>query len=169
MCGEDERKRRTKNPPMGRSPRVRGRREASIWRKVMMGSIPACAGKTPGDEPPAKRERVDPRVCGEDTLRQCKYIAAKGRSPRVRGRLEVDEFDFADDRSIPACAGKTVCASTGRKRDRVDPRVCGEDRTTHMALHKDEGRSPRVRGRPFLLDLLQAFFGSIPACAGKTP
>ena len=94
---------------------------------------------------------------------------AKGSSPRVRGKRRRWQPRPWADRLIPARAGKTCGAWTGRGLAWAHPRACGEN----VALGRQHvlavGSSPRVRGKrragrpdPGVLRL-------IPARAGKTP
>ena len=48
------------------------------------------------------------------------------------------------------------------------PRVCGENDLALCTCKKATGSSPRVRGKLALMRSTVAFFGLIPACAGKT-
>ena len=65
VCGETSWTSPRRSSPPGRSPRVRGNRVKSGPVRVLMWSIPACAGK-PGPSCSRRRcPRVDPRVCGE--------------------------------------------------------------------------------------------------------
>ena len=168
MCGEDEGQRMSASSKQGRSPRVRGRLilKTGGWR--IPGSIPACAGKTPGLLEMAERGQVDPRVCGEDRIMLDAILRAAGRSPRVRGRRYAVAIFAMSSRSIPACAGKTRRALSIVRRIKVDPRVCGEDKFTRSFTRTFTGRSPRVRGRPDPAGHALGRHGSIPACAGKT-
>ena len=71
---------------MGRSPRVRGRRERDVFTRLDVGSIPACAGETAVLPVLTVYSEVDPRVCGGDAMAIRLAPANGGRSPRVRGR-----------------------------------------------------------------------------------
>ena len=50
------------------------------------------------------KQRDDPRVCGEDSLKGVPIPSDWGRSPRVRGRRGSDERH----NRLPVCAGKTL-------------------------------------------------------------
>mgnify|MGYP001677537341 CR=1 FL=1 len=73
---------------------------------------------------------------------------AVGSSPRVRGKPGQGSGRSADQRLIPACAGKTQASGGPTSSDGAHPRVCGENGC----------RVLRHRTSPWL----------IPACAGKT-
>ena len=114
VCGEDSPRRAAGSVMTGRSPRVRGRPEATGFEGRLCGSIPACAGKTPARSFARRIIRVDPRVCGEDVARAVIVAFCWGRSPRVRGRLDRCPVERLDARSIPACAGKTSAPHASR-------------------------------------------------------
>ena len=169
MCGEDiERGDLLRGAP-GRSPRVRGRLRTHNTEFTRLGSIPACAGKTDSAPNTNLPDPVDPRVCGEDSSISAVRQHVRGRSPRVRGRHDSIDRTVTRYGSIPACAGKTIQSTSCCPILRVDPRVCGEDHPSSSNHQASGGRSPRVRGRRKWKGEGTHFFGSIPACAGKTP
>ena len=51
--------------PEGRSPRARGSLVLNMGHPAISGSIPACAGKPPGEFDSRYPLQVDPRVRGE--------------------------------------------------------------------------------------------------------
>ena len=75
-------------------------------------------------------------------------FAAKGLSPRVRGKPGTEGDRLETVRSIPACTGETWCIYRG------------ED--------SFEGLSPRVRGKLMRARLCIHLVRSIPACTGET-
>ena len=91
-----------------------------------------------------------------------------GSSPRVRGKLPRGRNSIRKPGLIPACAGKTHAAPRHRCSPRAHPRVCGENRFNTDALLRDDGSSPRVRGKLLELGAEDDREGLIPACAGKT-
>ena len=151
----------------GPSPRVRGSRRLPRAVAVLVGSIPACAGKPIGAGGGSSVAGVHPRVCGEAPATCPTCPTMRGPSPRVRGSLgdAVDATTRA--RSIPACAGKPgsgrrACVCRG-----VHPRVCGEALERQPTRKGFIGPSPRVRGSRHHGDQVRGERGSIPACAGK--
>ena len=152
---------------MGLSPRVRGNLRPDQLRRVVRGSIPACAGE-PGDVVVmARPSGVYPRVCGgtyDPTNFDGVYV---GLSPRVRGNPAARISALRISRSIPACAGEPAPPTPPAPPATVYPRVCGGTACRRYTRAAERGLSPRVRGN--LLDGLHGArkVGSIPACAGE--
>ena len=110
-----------------------------------------------------------------------------GLSPRVRGNPAREVRGQVNAGSIPACAGEPcwVCpahsampvypacageparARPGLGTARVYPRVCGGTTVAHPRVVVDAGLSPRVRGNPVVVVIVQDDHRSIPACAGE--
>ncbi len=133
------------------------------------GSIPAWAGETPIDRPPAPANRVHPRVGGGDGHHQAAPYAATGPSPRGRGRLVQQRRVLGDSGSIPAWAGETFHAGPLRNVRRVHPRVGGGDLDGYeLRDARHSGPSPRGRGRHRAKQDRRIRGGSIPAWAGET-
>ena len=167
VCGEATYRRTRQSAMAGPSPRVRG---SHCQRRTVgnnHGSIPACAGKPYDDRVARLRHRVHPRVCGEAVTTVWPACAPPGPSPRVRGSLCPRRTDHRRQGSIPACAGKPPPGTKSCPRGRVHPRVCGEARGVRELILATNGPSPRVRGSPDSRDSTHAWWGSIPACAGK--
>ena len=173
---------------MGSSPRVRGKPSSSLraasaarlipacagktsssqWAPLWRRLIPACAGKTPRGRPAVGRRRAHPRVCGENVNWVHDTVTGIGSSPRVRGKPHRRSRLLVRGGLIPACAGKTPPRSSGPASSRAHPRVCGENSGVGSLREVDEGSSPRVRGKLFLIVWDRRCVRLIPACAGKT-
>ena len=97
----------------GSSPRVRGKRLCDAVCAHEPRLIPACAGKTPLDGASTTSMRAHPRVCGENFVAPARTVAARGSSPRVRGKPGPGPRLRGPGGLIPACAGKTRDRSTG--------------------------------------------------------
>ena len=69
---------------------------------------------------------------------------------------------------IPAHAGKTTDHRQTRVVVGVHPRACGENYIFHAMRARDEGSSPRMRGKLFHVPSLRSKYRFIPAHAGKT-
>ena len=68
VCGENVTWSASRVTNAGSSPRVRGKRSEHRCQFVVLGLIPACAGKTPRASHPCCGCRAHPRVCGENRL-----------------------------------------------------------------------------------------------------
>ena len=106
VCGEAGRDYPYMAGGRGPSPRVRGSHRDRGAVAVLVGSIPACAGKPLVEKAGAADVEVHPRVCGEALPERYWEEGVAGPSPRVRGSRQ----DLVDRQarvgSIPACAGK---------------------------------------------------------------
>ena len=69
---------------------------------------------------------------------------------------------------IPARAGKTLTPARPGRRGTAHPRACGENGRQPADAGPKVGSSPRVRGKPELIELPRALPRLIPARAGKT-
>ena len=168
-CGGDFLCSRASLGAWGRSPRVRGRLPHELRALPQWGSIPAGAGETAAKTAFSQSGAVDPRGCGGDLFNRGDIEEARGRSPRVRGRLIKDNAGPDRRRSIPAGAGETLDATSRRRTKGVDPRGCGGDKTLKSLASFTPGRSPRVRGRRGGRKAFRHVDRSIPAGAGETP
>ena len=92
----------------GLSPRVRGNHVQASRFKLLLRSIPACAGEPDEAEQALLIATVYPRVCGGTLQDVAERAGHHGLSPRVRGNLEERQVGILDFRSIPACAGEPL-------------------------------------------------------------
>ena len=107
-------------------------------------------------------------MCGENFDFHLPHLLPPGSSPRVRGKRNIGPSKTLKAGLIPACAGKTHSSSLNRFSTRAHPRVCGENFHVSRIAPPATGSSPRVRGKPELVEAYQVESGLIPACAGKT-
>ena len=152
----------------GSSPRVRGKLPRGRPEIHHDGLIPACAGKTSRCRQRRNAWRAHPRVCGENAPRHAYAVIVPGSSPRVRGKPSHADRRQLIGRLIPACAGKTGHPETRGTDTPAHPRVCGENEHDGLRVKREDGSSPRVRGKPVPSRLTVHEPGLIPACAGKT-
>ena len=152
----------------GRSPRARGRRSPRHRPGDGRGSIPARAGETSWATRAPPQGWVDPRARGGDRIAAYRLAAARGRSPRARGRRLRPEAHRRRTGSIPARAGETWTPPLAPPSLRVDPRARGGDGQIGHERTPEEGRSPRARGRQPESCSSISPNGSIPARAGET-
>ena len=126
---------------------MRGKRLRVLLEKDPLRSIPAYAGETPVRGSSHARRKVDPRVCGGNSVIHDPQMVLHGRSPRMRGKLAPDEEIVELAGSIPAYAGETQCALERFLAQKVDPRVCGGNHYLRTGQELPTGRSPRMRGK----------------------
>ena len=107
-------------------------------------------------------------MCGENRYSEPPALFIDGSSPRVRGKRHTLRQRPADQRLIPACAGKTHPRLGPAPMIWAHPRVCGENYGTDFSRRTPAGSSPRVRGKPPGGRCGRGARGLIPACAGKT-
>ena len=88
VCGGTSRLRRRQSCLPGLSPRVRGNRYCSEFRRHCQGSIPACAGEPPPLGETRHWTAVYPRVCGGTWGSHSRAKTRIGLSPRVRGNRQ---------------------------------------------------------------------------------
>ena len=155
------------SPTAGLSPRVRGNPREGVVRSRRIGSIPACAGEPCMPMLSIGTLRVYPRVCGGTGNSGGYKIVVPGLSPRVRGNRCHPMRMLERRRSIPACAGEPRDDWDGVYGLTVYPRVCGGTGRLGEPATTGCGLSPRVRGNPTQLPLVDAPTRSIPACAGE--
>ena len=153
---------------MGSSPRVRGKLGRSVPGTVLVGLIPACAGKTRRTVRALGCRRAHPRVCGENVGTVEAGVGQEGSSPRVRGKRSWSSRSRCPRGLIPACAGKTTSSVLIGPGPPAHPRVCGENVGAKVRTWPRPGSSPRVRGKPGVHAGPGRVHGLIPACAGKT-
>ena len=147
VCGENSEKSETMPPIAGSSPRVRGKPRVLDKLPPRTGLIPACAGKTQRSDTQQSCQSAHPRVCGENVTRFTRCFAMVGSSPRVRGKPARAGLGRALPGLIPACAGKTIRRFAPARPQPAHPRVCGENISCVSEQVRNDGSSPRVRGK----------------------
>ena len=150
MRGEHRIRARGDTPNAGPSPHARGTPFRQGVLAVVVRSIPACAGNTPGCAPSQTSDPVHPRMRGEHTGWRRRAAASSavhprmrgehwpasvriwprtGPSPHARGTRCGGHHRARHGRSIPACAGNTVLSLAMSLLGAVHPRMRGEHRT----------------------------------------
>ena len=86
VCGENLAFYRPELELDGTSPRMRGKRIASVSIEVLNRNIPAYAGKTLHSCNAAQGASEHPRVCGENASVPLALPGVAGTSPRMRGK-----------------------------------------------------------------------------------
>ena len=151
-------------------PRVGGENHATRDDAyAAAGLIPAWAGKTHPIGYQALGTRAHPRVGGENKKVPLGASGQAGSSPRGRGKHMSSAPARVLSRLIPAWAGKTYDGLIPALRSGAHPRVGGEnERVCHLRV-RQQGSSPRGRGKRSRRDVERGDRGLIPAWAGKTP
>ena len=94
-------------PPIGSSPRVRGKPRRDDGGNHAIRIIPARAGQTVYHVRPSISASDHPRACGANHDTMQSVSTSSGSSPRVRGKLGVPCVVYFTFRIIPARAGQT--------------------------------------------------------------
>ncbi len=110
VCGATEQYRASGYTGSGPSPRVRGDPLCVVSWSVLVGSIPACAGRPCRGWSHRGLPGVHPRVCGATQICSSRLATGSGPSPRVRGDQQADRLQCRRRGSIPACAGRPAYA-----------------------------------------------------------
>ena len=153
---------------MGSPPRMRGKGQDHLHRRVADGITPAYAGKSPKSRPATGPERDHPRVCGEKSMMSRVLLFMVGSPPRMRGKVKRNKrFQLADG-ITPAYAGKRPAAWAGAWRTGDHPRVCGEKGTGLTNVTSPMGSPPRMRGKGLVVRAALPARRITPAYAGKS-
>ncbi len=147
MCGADTDPMAALRELSGAPPRVRGGLAWKGARAAVVGSTPACAGRTAPPCVPGRLCSEHPRVCGADAAARVACSPPSGAPPR---------------------SGRTWHCGSPRRRGREHPRVCGADFGPVRGLLVLVGAPPRVRGGRRAATPPRWDCRSTPACAGRT-
>ena len=153
---------------VGSSPLTRGKRfmMSAVW--VVIGLIPAHAGKTRTSAITCRPSRAHPRSRGENLRRPFLCDGRVGSSPLTRGKLTLDFVARGQRGLIPAHAGKTWWTPTGWEPSRAHPRSRGENPHCTLRSPLVGGSSPLTRGKRAVCPQVRNRRRLIPAHAGKT-
>ena len=151
----------------GLSPRGRGNHTGPPPSTPRRWSIPAWAGEPRQTPLRGVSTRVYPRV-GGGTPQNRRYQPRRfGLSPRGRGNRLLLGVGVKTVRSIPAWAGEPVLLEQPTAFFKVYPRVGGGTVSRAPVCVASWGLSPRGRGNPVLVGVVNNQEGSIPAWAGE--
>ena len=167
-CGENFSSRFDISVSEGSSPRMRGKRYRLAGRGWSRRLIPAHAGKTRLNRPHSACKRAHPRACGENLHEIKDDEQLEGSSPRMRGKRLSACIVTPSGRLIPAHAGKTREPADIDTSPPAHPRACGENLLLGSLKLREDGSSPRMRGKPAKTLQPLDVEGLIPAHAGKT-
>ena len=153
---------------LGSSPLTRGKLREGETRTILVGLIPAHAGKTRSAGRQTDSGKAHPRSRGENAPSSASRSPARGSSPLTRGKQRRRYGDCYPPRLIPAHAGKTASPIRRLLPTAAHPRSRGENVRRTIRPDPGEGSSPLTRGKlPGVLHLI-AIVRLIPAHAGKT-
>ena len=133
----------------GSSPLTRGKRAGRAAGSTASGLIPAHAGKTRWTVRRGGCRRAHPRSRGENTRLRRTPLGRSGSSPLTRGKRSHSMLRGADERLIPAHAGKTVATHCTSSPRGAHPRSRGENGTSNRRKRREVGSSPLTRGKHF--------------------
>ncbi len=155
-------------PPIGSSPRMRGKRLRVRELETAVRIIPAHAGQTQRDQAHHIRPSDHPRACGANEKSTRNMLDQFGSSPRMRGKPGLVWVEFAQTRIIPAHAGQTSSLSCSCTDCSDHPRACGANCFALLSGGLPSGSSPRMRGKRAAAVVLAVRVRIIPAHAGQT-
>ncbi len=126
MCGDHDIAERLCTPGEGSPPHVRGPLKAYALDLLDHGITPACAGTTKMAKSSSCKGWDHPRMCGDHRY----YIRCEdcdeGSPPHVRGPHPSTKPVNEGIGITPACAGTTLCLSSGLLVIWDHPRMCGD-------------------------------------------
>ena len=153
---------------VGSSPLTRGK-QPSVQVVIHPGRlIPAHAGKTVFFLCSFIMFSAHPRSRGENVLNSATSMLTTGSSPLTRGKPILRASNEADERLIPAHAGKTHRGHRATLQRRAHPRSRGENINVQRMPLNLYGSSPLTRGKRSPVTEGNGDVGLIPAHAGKT-
>ena len=152
----------------GSSPLTRGKLENGRTYRVVVGLIPAHAGKTCSSCGGGVWLGAHPRSRGENGFCDALVQGLSGSSPLTRGKHDAGQGRQRDRGLIPAHAGKTSCIRSMGTDGWAHPRSRGENASQVVGLDGIRGSSPLTRGKPEPSKPSAIGSGLIPAHAGKT-
>ena len=153
---------------LGSSPLTRGKLLPFRSIGLLVGLIPAHAGKTVVLKVVHAALWAHPRSRGENGIAAVRPAVRPGSSPLTRGKRGVDCCDDARIGLIPAHAGKTSRRRCRPWRAGAHPRSRGENIKSAVGSVIDWGSSPLTRGKPPARSRKPSKTRLIPAHAGKT-
>ena len=144
--GEDLTARDRHTPLTGSSPLARGGPDGVGTVLLVVGLIPAGAGRTVPWAMSGTGGPAHPRWRGEDPRWSSTRVAVAGSSPLARGGLVMVVLLCGLVGLIPAGAGRTTSAGATPVATGAHPRWRGEDRHSPGRIEYGLGSSPLARG-----------------------
>ena len=136
-------------PLSGSSPLTRGKHCVELRVRLLVGLIPAHAGKTSMGSVRPPRSGAHPRSRGENQAPGAQALGAWGSSPLTRGKRLSAFSRQGIPGLIPAHAGKTPSSTEPSCLSGAHPRSRGENSRSRLAKRAHCGSSPLTRGKHF--------------------
>ena len=129
---------------------------------------PAYAGTTAFTMKVEKNIAIQPRVCGDYTIKTRTITVDLDTTPRMRGLQFSRETKAKAVRYNPAYAGTTGGVIMAIYHVKIQPRVCGDYTSQYRGGIPYIDTTPRMRGLPVSLRLFGSCCRYNPAYAGTT-
>ena len=152
----------------GSSPRMRGKLGHCHGCYGRARIIPAHAGQTSGHPAWSVPGTDHPRACGANLANLSHKRIRDGSSPRMRGKPGGRTQRLEQRRIIPAHAGQTCLRSIRLVSVPDHPRACGANVDQTTIATRENGSSPRMRGKLSVIGHHRGDGRIIPAHAGQT-
>ena len=136
--------------------------------RLLLGAIPARAGRTGPRCGDNCRALGHPCACRENSMKERCHIVKSGPSLRVQGELRIISILPLKWRAIPARAGRTSVAGCSMTLATGHPCACRENPVIKTSEPFNIGPSLRVQGELFSFFLPLYTCRAIPARAGRT-
>ena len=150
-----------------RSPHTRGKLDPDTVLGLILGNIPAYAGKAHCRQGGNAQRQKHPRIRGESLIALLNICFLRETSPHTRGKLRTLGYIESKRGNIPAYAGKAMKRMRKYFMSRKHPRIRGESQRPIEEYEPKEETSPHTRGK-LQLRLTQLLrVRNIPAYAGK--
>ena len=145
--GENQYRRLNHRPPVGSSPRIRGKCDQVHMLRREGGIIPANTGKMSALMEAVMNAWDHPREYGENIFTPTVSASEPGSSPRIRGKCKHLHVSQGQDGIIPANTGKIMTLTPPSFTTGDHPREYGENNTSPTQNFSEWGSSPRIRGK----------------------
>ena len=108
------------------SPHTRGKLDPDTVLGLILGNIPAYAGKAHCRQGGNAQRQKHPRIRGESLIALLNICFLRETSPHTRGKLRTLGYIESKRGNIPAYAGKAKDRSRNMSRRKKHPRIRGE-------------------------------------------
>ena len=130
------------------SPHTRGELDPDAVLGLILGNIPAYAGRPLHPRSCRKPFLKHPRIRGENRCRGRRRTETGETSPHTRGEHSRAQKILEDVRNIPAYAGRTQERRCRNRKRQKHPRIRGENTFRDGGKSFFQETSPHTRGEP---------------------